>query len=122
MTLFTFGLSSVFCTLRDLVRNHFNLPIYCHQLYICSCRSLSTTYGSDYLYSLPFDPSQQQQAENEVKDASHVYKKCHSQFTDTADYRRKGVNTWQNETGLYDNTEMKKTMFKPSNPIPERTV
>ena len=56
------------------------------------------------------------------KDNSAAYRKCHSQFTDTADYRRNGRNTWHDETGLYANAEVKSEVFKTSNPIPERLL
>lgn len=39
-------------------------------------------------------------------------KKCHSQFTDTVDYRRPGRNTWQDESGVYANS-----MFKLSDAV-----
>ena len=85
-------------------------------------RYLESTYGSDYLYRLPFDQSQGDEREEVEADKSSAYKKCNSQFTDTADYRRSGVNTWQNESGLYENSELKKTVFKSTNPIPERNL
>jgi len=40
-------------------------------------------------------------------DHSPAYKRCVSQFTDTADYRRCGRNTWKDETGLYANSHLK---------------
>ena len=52
-------------------------------------------------------------------DKSAAYRKCHSQFTDTADYRRPGRNTWQDESGVYSNTHYKQQVLKPTNPIPE---
>lgn len=52
-------------------------------------------------------------------DLSPAYRKCNSQFTDTADYRRVGRNTWQDESGIYANTHFKREVFKPGNPIPE---
>uniref|UniRef100_A0A803K5R1 Uncharacterized protein n=1 Tax=Xenopus tropicalis TaxID=8364 RepID=A0A803K5R1_XENTR len=45
---------------------------------------LKTTYYIDY--SFPFQPT----TIPDVRDCSAAYKKCHSQFTDTADYRRHG--------------------------------
>ena len=56
------------------------------------------------------------------KDNIIAYKKCHSQFTDTADYRRLGLNTWQDESGFYANTETKREVFRSTNPIPERLL
>ncbi|KAM4708296.1 cilia- and flagella-associated protein 95 [Discoglossus pictus] len=75
--------------------------------------NLETTYGIDYIFpyqctvtGLPDTP-----------DYSAAYKKCHSQFTDTADYRRLGRNTWQNESGIYANSQIKEKVFKPTCPI-----
>ncbi len=58
----------------------------------------------------------------ESKDNSSAFKKCHSQFTDSADYRRPGLNTWQDESGTYANSEIKQQTFKASNPIPDRLL
>ncbi|XP_063311122.1 cilia- and flagella-associated protein 95 isoform X1 [Pelobates fuscus] len=75
--------------------------------------NLETTYCTDYTapyhYSPPNCP--------DTPDYSAAYKKCHSQFTDTADYRRFGRNTWQDESGIYANNPMKQIVFKPSCPI-----
>lgn len=49
---------------------------------------------------------------------SVVHRKCHSQFTDTADYRRHGINTWQDESGIYANADIKQKVFPVTNPIP----
>uniref|UniRef100_A0A8C8RFP6 Chromosome 9 open reading frame 135 n=1 Tax=Pelusios castaneus TaxID=367368 RepID=A0A8C8RFP6_9SAUR len=51
-------------------------------------------------------------------DYSIVHRKCHSQFTDTADYRRHGINTWQDESGIYANADIKQKVFPVTNPIP----
>lgn len=51
-------------------------------------------------------------------DLSPAYRKCNSQFTDTADYRRPGRNTWQDESGVYANTHYKRQVMQPTNPIP----
>ncbi|KAM9330696.1 cilia- and flagella-associated protein 95 [Gastrophryne carolinensis] len=48
---------------------------------------------------------------------SSAYKKCHSQFTDTADYRRHGRNTWHDESGVYGNRQIKQLLFKSTCPI-----
>ena len=45
-----------------------------------------------------------------------AYKYCHSQFTDTANHRRSGWNTWQDESGVYANTH-----FKAQTPVYQRT-
>uniref|UniRef100_A0A803J2I8 Uncharacterized protein n=1 Tax=Xenopus tropicalis TaxID=8364 RepID=A0A803J2I8_XENTR len=72
---------------------------------------LKTTYYIDY--SFPFQPT----TIPDVRDCSAAYKKCHSQFTDTADYRRHGRNTWQDESGIYANHQIKHSIFKQSCPI-----
>ena len=53
---------------------------------------------------------------------SAACRKCHSQFTDVDDYRRRGENTWHDESGRYANSELKTEIFKPTNPIPERLL
>ena len=60
-----------------------------------------------------------QECPPDFPDKSAAYRKCHSQFTDTADYRRPGRNTWQDESGVYSNTHYKQQVLKPTNPIPE---
>ncbi|XP_065057194.1 cilia- and flagella-associated protein 95-like [Rhopilema esculentum] len=84
-------------------------------------RYLDTTYGTDYKEPYP-SVSQEKEEELGEKDNSTAYKKCHSQFTDTADYRRFGLNTWQDESGSYANTETKREVFRSTNPIPERLL
>ncbi|XP_072263149.1 cilia- and flagella-associated protein 95 isoform X2 [Pyxicephalus adspersus] len=75
---------------------------------------LDTTYIRDYVAPYPYTTTLKVQ---EVPDNSAAYKKCHSQFTDTADYRRHGRNTWQDESGLYANRQIKQLVLKPSCPI-----
>ncbi|KAH0628276.1 hypothetical protein JD844_009193 [Phrynosoma platyrhinos] len=53
---------------------------------------------------------------------SVVHRKCHSQFTDTADYRRHGINTWQDESGVYANADLKLKVFPVTNPIPTNVL
>ena len=50
-------------------------------------------------------------------DKSLALKKCHSQFTDTADYRRPGRNTWQDESGLYANSHFKAELYVKTDPF-----
>eukprot|EP00112_Aurelia_sp_Birch-Aquarium-sp1_P022312 Seg6251.1 transcript_id=Seg6251.1/GoldUCD/mRNA.D3Y31 product="Protein C9orf135" protein_id=Seg6251.1/GoldUCD/D3Y31 len=76
-------------------------------------RYLDTTYYTDYKYPYQYKPYVQPPD----KDNSAAYKKCHSQFTDTADYRRSGLNTWQDESGHYANTEAKRTVFPKTDTI-----
>ncbi|XP_057305932.1 cilia- and flagella-associated protein 95-like isoform X1 [Hydractinia symbiolongicarpus] len=83
-------------------------------------RYLDTTYEVDYRNTYPYEPSPV--IVNDDKDESAAYRKCHSQFTDVADYRRHGRNTWHNESGTYANSETKKEVFKTTNPIPERLL
>jgi len=80
-----------------------------------------TTYGKDYSPAFPLDESTGVLEERpDIRSAA--YKRCHSQFTDPADSRRRGQNTWQDESGVYANTEHKREVFKPTNTIPERLV
>ncbi|XP_056379037.1 cilia- and flagella-associated protein 95 isoform X5 [Hyla sarda] len=76
---------------------------------------LDTTYGVDYMAPLQYTSSLVK--DPEVSDYCSAFKKCHSQFTDTADYRRPGRNTWQDESGIYANSGMRQRLFKPSCPI-----
>ncbi|XP_064410687.1 cilia- and flagella-associated protein 95 [Latimeria chalumnae] len=50
-------------------------------------------------------------------DYSAAYKKCYSQFTDICTSRKSGINTWQDESGIYPNSEIKWKRFKAANPI-----
>ncbi|XP_073399821.1 cilia- and flagella-associated protein 95 isoform X1 [Dendrobates tinctorius] len=74
---------------------------------------LITTYGIDYMAPFHYTTFQK------VPEAPNysAFRKCHSQFTDTADYRRHGRNTWQDESGIYANREVKQKMFIPTCPI-----
>ncbi|XP_069481892.1 cilia- and flagella-associated protein 95 [Ambystoma mexicanum] len=75
---------------------------------------LKTTYNDDFVSPCYFVPR------SHVQDASPlpaVYKKCHSQFADTADHRRFGINTWQDESGVYANKELKQSLIKRTDPI-----
>ena len=81
-------------------------------------RYLDTTYKVDYKDIYPC--TSQSNASAEESDLSAAYKKCHSQFIDIADYRRHGRNTWQDESGQYANSEIKKEVYKQTNTIPER--
>ena len=49
---------------------------------------------------------------------TNTYKKCHSQFSDTADYRRFGRNTWQDESGVYANSALEHELFPLTSTIP----
>ncbi|CAM2114518.1 unnamed protein product [Caretta caretta] len=75
---------------------------------------LDTTYRIDYVPPYDYTPSVGAQPDG----YSIVHRKCHSQFTDTADYRRHGINTWQDESGIYANADIKQKVFPVTNPIP----
>jgi len=64
-----------------------------------------TTNATDFLPPYPYTPAEEKPAD--VPDHSIAYKRCNSQFTDRADYRRGGRNTWQDETGVYANAHLK---------------
>ncbi|XP_040212705.1 protein C9orf135 homolog [Rana temporaria] len=72
---------------------------------------LDTTYATDYVAPYPGTATLKVA---EVPNYSAAYKKCHSQFTDTADYRRHGRNTFQDESGMYANSHMKRLVFTPT--------
>ncbi|KAM4051145.1 cilia- and flagella-associated protein 95 [Anomaloglossus baeobatrachus] len=75
---------------------------------------LITTYGIDYMAPFHYTPHPKLP---EVPNYSFAFKKCHSQFTDASDYRRHGRNTWQDESGIYANGEVRQKVFKPTCPI-----
>ncbi|GFO21137.1 hypothetical protein PoB_004764200 [Plakobranchus ocellatus] len=89
---------------------------------------LDTTYVSDYVPPYPFtsvDEEAKKEADAEemnrdVELKTKAYKKMKSQFTDTADYRRNGWNTWQDESGVYSNSHFKAQVFPKTQTIPER--
>ena len=61
-----------------------------------------------------------QEAARDAELKTLAYKKMKSQFTDTADYRRNGWNTWQDESGIYTNSHFKAQVFPKTQTIPER--
>ncbi|KAG2465880.1 protein C9orf135-like [Polypterus senegalus] len=81
---------------------------------------LQTTYfrsfQAPYVYTAPPKPAQ------DLPDYSTAFRKCHSQFTDTADYRRHGKNIWQDESGNYANKDLKNKLLKHSNPITQHVL
>ncbi|XP_038660020.1 protein C9orf135-like [Scyliorhinus canicula] len=76
-----------------------------------------TTYNHDYVPTTDFVPHPDEGPEEDGD-----YRRCHSQFVDTDDYRRHGRNTWLNESGIYANAEIKKALFPPFNPIASRLI
>uniref|UniRef100_A0A2C9M6C4 Uncharacterized protein n=1 Tax=Biomphalaria glabrata TaxID=6526 RepID=A0A2C9M6C4_BIOGL len=85
---------------------------------------LDTTYNSDYVPPYPFTGCEEdtKMKQEEMEDKSSAFKKMKSQFTDTADYRRNGWNTWQDESGVYANSHFKAQVFAKTETIPERPV
>jgi len=79
---------------------------------------LDTTQRADYVAPYPFDRAPE--CPPDFPDQSAALRKCHSQFTDTSDYRRPGRNTWQDESAIYANTHFKREVFVPRNPIPKQ--
>lgn len=76
-----------------------------------------TTHRVDY--GAPFPFTRAEEKPQEFPDHSMAYKKCQSQFTDTASHRREGRNTWQDESGIYTNSHLKAECptFKRFDPI-----
>ncbi|KAL7988722.1 hypothetical protein Chor_007641 [Crotalus horridus] len=77
-------------------------------------RFMDTTYRIDYVPPYDYMPY----VAPDTSGYSVVHRKCHSQFTDTVDYRRHGINTWQDESGVYANADLKQKVFPATNPIP----
>ncbi|XP_046584545.1 LOW QUALITY PROTEIN: protein C9orf135-like [Haliotis rubra] len=77
---------------------------------------METTHKADFGAPYPYEPAPERPPDFE--DLSPAYRKCNSQFTDGADYRRLGRNTWQDESGIYSNTHFKRQVYKPTNTIP----
>ncbi|KAK2145086.1 hypothetical protein NP493_4034g00001 [Ridgeia piscesae] len=63
----------------------------------------TTTHLNDYRAPYPFLLS----TGARLPDYGLAYKRCMSQFTDTADYRRFGYNTWWDESGHYGNSHLR---------------
>ncbi|XP_041359032.1 protein C9orf135-like isoform X2 [Gigantopelta aegis] len=73
---------------------------------------LETTHRTDFKPPYPYTPKEDKPVE--LPDHTFANKKCNSQFTDTADWRRPGRNTWQDETGIYSNIHYKRQLYKPT--------
>ncbi|XP_063968096.1 cilia- and flagella-associated protein 95-like [Lytechinus pictus] len=80
-------------------------------------RHLETTNRADYKPPYPYTAAPEQLPD--FADDSNAYRKCHSQFTDTADFRRFGRNTFQDESGIYGNTQLKRNVYQTTNTIPK---
>ncbi|XP_077200947.1 cilia- and flagella-associated protein 95 isoform X1 [Paroedura picta] len=74
---------------------------------------LDTVYRRDYVPPYDYTPYVTAQ----LGGYSVIHRKCHSQFTDTADYRRQGINTWQDESGIYANSDLKQKILPVTSPI-----
>ncbi|KAG5841247.1 hypothetical protein ANANG_G00197520 [Anguilla anguilla] len=72
---------------------------------------LKTTYVQDYLPPYTHDKQETKVTPDQPEDSSQFRKRI-SQFTDAADYRRLGRNTWQDER-----VECRTEALKPTNPI-----
>lgn len=76
----------------------------------------NTTYCVDYLAPYSYQPK----APNPIDiDWSPAVRRMKSQFTDVADYRRNGRNTWLDESGIYANQDAKRKFFPVRNPTLE---
>ena len=65
---------------------------------------LQSTTKTDYTIPYPYCITDKPK----TPDLSDCYKMCTSQFTDTDTYKRRGRNTWQDESGVYYNTHFKR--------------
>lgn len=83
---------------------------------------LETTQRADYKPPFPYTPIEDKPVDDKTNIYTNAYKKCHSQFSDTADYRRYGRNTWQDESGVYANSQLKHEIFPRTNTIPEQLL
>ncbi|XP_074136817.1 cilia- and flagella-associated protein 95 isoform X1 [Sminthopsis crassicaudata] len=73
-----------------------------------------TTYREDYVP--PYDYSKVLQPLQDIY--STIHRKCCSQFTDVEGYKRRGIHSWQDESGIYSNANVKQIIFPSVNPIP----
>ncbi|KAJ1206911.1 hypothetical protein NDU88_002304 [Pleurodeles waltl] len=75
---------------------------------------LKTTYNDAYVPPCRYIPTL---LDRGVSAPPAAHKICHSQFVDTACCKRCGINTWQDESGLYANREIKQSICKRTDPI-----
>ncbi|CAG5117626.1 unnamed protein product [Candidula unifasciata] len=86
---------------------------------------LETTYTADYIPPYPFtrrDDTNNYEDSKGLGEKSAAFRKMKSQFTDTDDYRRNGWNTWQDESGIYTNSQYKVQLFPKTETIPGRPI
>ncbi|XP_007498631.1 cilia- and flagella-associated protein 95 isoform X2 [Monodelphis domestica] len=48
---------------------------------------------------------------------SVVHRRCRSQFADVEGYKRPGIHSWQDESGIYGNSDLRHTLFPAVSPI-----
>ncbi|KAI0220602.1 hypothetical protein LSAT2_027888 [Lamellibrachia satsuma] len=63
----------------------------------------TTTHRNDYFAPYPFLSDNKAH----LPDYNLAYRRCMSQFTDPADYRRFGYNTWWDESAHYGNSHLR---------------
>ncbi|XP_029424009.1 protein C9orf135 homolog isoform X3 [Nannospalax galili] len=74
-----------------------------------------TTYSEDYAPQKEYLPPRVYPHPEEY---SIVHRKCRSQFTDLDGSKRFGINTWQDESGIYANSDSKQKLYSlAGNPI-----
>lgn len=81
-------------------------------------RRLETTHEADYTPPYPIialdekELAAKKAKDEEIEKAKTAcYKRFQSQFSDTMNHQRSGWNTWQDESGVYGNTQAKRQMF-----------
>ncbi|XP_055974755.1 cilia- and flagella-associated protein 95 [Sorex fumeus] len=73
-----------------------------------------TTYAEEYAAPYNYQPHDY----SPPCEYSMVHRKCRSQFTDLNGSKRFGINTWQDESGIYGNSHMKEELYSlTQNPI-----
>ncbi|XP_036595109.1 protein C9orf135 homolog [Trichosurus vulpecula] len=72
-----------------------------------------TTYREEYVP--PYDYTKVLQPLQDMY--SIVHRKCCSQFTDVGGFKRIGIHTWHDESGIYPNAHLRQMVFPSVNPI-----
>lgn len=75
--------------------------------------NLETTQKVDYQPPYPFvsEPIKPKEVDG------RAFRKCLSQFTDVDNHRRAGNNTYHDESAVYANQQLKREIFKTTDPI-----
>lgn len=84
---------------------------------------LETTYNADYgdrvadeqIKEKCVSANKEENPNEDLQTAAN--RRCLSQFSDTANHRRQGRNTWQDETGVYGNTHLRRQAHAYKNPL-----